>query len=437
MTPKWLACAALGAAFTTACSLTHDPDPAQKIDAELVTEYVGASVFDGTQFVPRSVCTTSNAIVSCPHASGTTVELNGQFITPPFGDAHTHHFDGPFTLEWHKSLAFKSGTFYAMNMTAMTSEVTRIRDQLSGPGNVDVASSLGGITGPDSHPAEIYEALSLGFRSYEQQIENQDLIRSSRRVADNAYYVVQSPEDVKNKMALLLAQNPDHVKVYLRHSERYRDGWGKWGPGGGTDPELLMLIADIANAAEKRVTIATSSVYDFRAALGIGAYNATHVPCYQDTESDTESPYFDLPTAEDCLLTGQDAARAAQIGMSTTFIVAEWANDRPAKYLEWEKLNAARLRASGAPIVFGVNTYGSTITDGLIAGADRGIFEPADLLEIATMATPKMIFPQRNVGCLDPGCEASMIAFSSNPLEDMSAIRDISFRLKDGLVIED
>ena len=419
-------------ASLSACnSLTNEPVPAPDFDENIVA-YVGASLFDGEQFSKRRLCVLDQMIVKCPGQVAQSVSLEGQYITPPFGDAHTHHFDGPFTLDWHKSIGFESGAFYAMNMTAMTTEVVGIRDQLSGPGNIDVSSSLGGITGPESHPAEIYEALSLGLRSYEQQIENQDAIRASRRVADNAYFVVETPEDVTAKMDLLLSYDPDHVKVYLRQSERYDEGWGKWGPGGGVDPNLVPQIADRAALAGKNLTIATSSVHDFRVALDVGAYNATHVPCYQETDGDPDSPYFDVPIAGDCILSPEDAETAAEIGMSTTFIVTEWAKDRPQKYLDWESQNLDQLRRAGAPIVIGGNAYGASMTDGMIAGIEKGIVTPVELLKIASMETPKMIFPDREVGCLDPGCEASFIAFSTNPLEQIDAIKSISFRLKDG-----
>jgi imidazolonepropionase-like amidohydrolase len=415
-----------------ACHSNSNEKPPSPITLEDVVAYEGAYVFDGEAFSARTICVLDSTIIDCPETAGRTVSLAGQFVTPPFGDAHTHHFDGPFTLDWHTSIGFETGAFYAANMTAMTSEVTRIREQISGPGNIDVSSSLGGVTGPNSHPAEVYEALSLGMRSYEQQIENQDAIRASQRVADNAYFVVETPEDVEAKMSLLLSQNPDHVKVYLRQSERYAEGWGKWGPGGGVDPNLVPQIAEITKAAGKNLAIATSSVHDFRVALESAADNATHAPCYQETDGDPTSPYYDVPRAEDCVLSEQDAERAAQIGMTTTFIVTEWEKQRPQKYLEWERQNIDTLYRNGATIVIGSNSYGAGITDGLIAGAHKGIFSARDLLKIASMDTPKMIFPDRAVGCMDPGCEASFIAFSSNPLERFEVIKDITFRLKDG-----
>ena len=52
-----------------------------------------------------------------------------------------------------------------MTMGTPTSTTLAIRDRFSGPGNIDVATSLGSVTGSQSHPAEIYEALALGHRA--------------------------------------------------------------------------------------------------------------------------------------------------------------------------------------------------------------------------------------------------------------------------------
>lgn len=403
---------------------------------EIVTAFTGASVFNGNMFNERTLCISAAVIVACPSDPDETVDLAGAYITPPFGDAHTHHFDGPYTIDWHTALGLESGVFYAMNMTAPTEQVIKIRDRLSGPGNIDVSSSLGGITGPQSHPIEIYEALALGFRSYEDQLANQEIIYNSKLVADNAYFVVETEDSVREKMALLLSADPDHVKVYLRHSERYEEGWGKWGPGGGIDPKLLPIVAKLANEAGKRLAVATSTVTDYRESLKANAKNITHIQCYQDTEEDPTSPYYDLDTEDECLLSEKDARDAAKIGMSSTFVVTEWAKDRPAKLVDWEKQNIAILKAAGAPIVVAVESYGSTITEGLIAGVEKEFFSPAELLKIASMDTPAFIFPDRKIGCLDVGCEASFLAFSNNPLYDFNAIRNIAFRMKDGVPVD-
>lgn len=409
--------------------------PVRLVDAENVTMFTDAYLFDGTQFRGGPLCVFEREIIACPPNPGERISLKGQFITPPFGDAHTHHFDGPYTVDWHTMLGMESGAFYAMTMTAPTRSILDIRDRLSGPGHIDVATSLGGITGPQSHPAEIYEALALGIRTYEDQVARADEIRVSRKQWNNAYFVVESGADVREQVGSLLQNDPDHVKVFLRKSDRYEEGYGKWGPGGGIKPALLPLIVDLARQANKRVAIATSNLADMRAAIEAGADLVTHLPCYQDSEADTDSPYYDVDSAEDCLLETKDAERAAKVGLAATLITTEWSKGRPGKIVDWERRNIAALKAAGVPLVVGTNAYGSSLTAGLIAGVDKEFFTPVEMLRIASMTTPQTIFPKRRVGCLDIGCEASFISFPRNPLEDFSVLGAISYRYKDGQAI--
>lgn len=401
-----------------------------------VVALIGGHVFDGRKFVQRTICVNEAEIVTCPIEPARTVSIKGVFITPPFGDAHTHHFDGPYTVDGHIEMGLRSGSFYAMTMTAIGSQVALIRDRLRGPGNVDVSSSMGGITGPDSHPIEIYEALALGAYTFEDQLTRADEIRESSRVADDAYFVVETEDDVREKWPLLLASRPDHIKVFLRSSERYDEGFGKWGPGGGIDPDLLPLIRELSRDAGLRLAVANSSVEDFRASLRAQADLITHLPCYQDSSSEDAGPYFDIDTADECLISEDDARTAAGQKMISTLIVTEWAKERPNEQVGWEKANIKMLKKAGAPFAVGTNAYGATLTDGMIAGVNKGFLTSAELLRVASMDTPRAIFPGRRIGCLETGCEASFIGFAGNPIEDISAIRNITVRYKDGMAVE-
>jgi hypothetical protein len=400
-----------------------------------ITEYRGGHIFDGERFVEGRLCVAGGAFVACGEPVVEVVNLDSGFVIPPFGDAHTHHFDGPYTLGWHRSVYLNAGFFYAMTLTAPTSDVLSIRDQLSRPKNVDVATSLGGITGPKSHPAEIYEAVALGIMSFEEQVARAAEIRASRKRADDAYYVVSTPEDVETKLALLLSHEPDLVKVFLRNSQRFDEGFGKWGPGGGIDPDLLPQIRRITEEAGLRLVVANSSIGDFRTSLEARADLVSHLPCYQDSMSDPDNPYFHVDTAEECLISEQEAQRAAAIGMASVLVVTEWAKDRPEPYVDWERQNVASLEAAGAPLAIGSNAYGSTAIDGLIAGVEKGFFEPARLLRLATTETTSVIFPKRRVGCLESGCEASFLVLDGNPLDDFARIRSIRLRVKDGTTL--
>lgn len=397
--------------------------------------------FDGARFSARRTIYIVEGRLETrrPSRIDRRVDLSGAYIVPPLGDAHTHRYDGPFGFPAQRQADLTDGVFYAMTMTAPARGVARIRDQFSGPTNVDVRSALGGITGPDSHPAEIYEAAALGFYSFEQQLANQAQIRESRRANGNAYHIVSNIEDLDRSWTTLMAQQPDLVKVFLRSSERYAEGWGKWGPGGGLDPNLLPAVAERARAAGLRLAVSASSVSDFRAALAVDADLVTHLPCYQDTESGgVENPYYDFPSDEECRLTRADARAAARQGVVSVLITSEWdksREERAQRYWEFENWNVNQLERAGAALAIGSNAYGETVLPGLVALSNTPLFSRARLLRLATMDTPRAIFPERAIGCLRRGCEASFLVLNADPLQGFEALRDIRFRVKDGLLL--
>jgi imidazolonepropionase-like amidohydrolase len=67
--------------------------------------------------------------------------------------------------------------------------------------------------------------------------------------------------------------------------------------------------------------------------------------------------------------------------------------------------------------------------------ATLGVFTPLELLRLWSEATPRAIFPQRRVGCLADGCDASFLALSRDPSADFSSTRRIALRMKDGRLL--
>ena len=414
-----------------ACETSRQPADTRQI------QYIGAKLFNGSDFVSGNICVSEAVIVPCVGQGNEVVDLSGLFVTPPFGDAHTHHFDGPFTLDWHMGMYLNSGTYYAMNMTAPSTQVMSVRNDFGGPDRVDVQSSLGGITGPESHPAEIYEAVALRIMSYEDQVTRADEIHRSKLVADDAYYVIESDSDFEDKWPLIMSRRPDFVKVYLRHSDRYQDGYGKWGPGGGIDPALLPLIKEKSAAERLRLAVATSSRADVETAIKHGADIITHLPCVQDTESDPASPYYSQQSEDICLITEDIARAAAEQDAYFVLIASEWRANRAIRNKVWESANITTLLAKGVRTAIGSNAYGSIAIEGMISAVSTGFLPAADILKIATIDTPQLIFPDRALGCLDVGCEASFIAFAENPLDAIHTIRDVKYGVKDGILVAD
>ncbi len=64
-----------------------------------------------------------------------------------------------------------------------------------------------------------------------------------------------------------------------------------------------------------------------------------------------------------------------------------------------------------------------------------GVFSNLEMLKIRTEDTPQAIFPNRKVGRLREGYEASFLVLNGNPIKDFERVKDIRLRFKQGFPI--
>jgi imidazolonepropionase-like amidohydrolase len=101
-------------------------------------------------------------------------------------------------------------------------------------------------------------------------------------------------------------------------------------------------------------------------------------------------------------------------------------------------VQSASLRTlidSGVTVAIGSDNVG----DSSVLEAEHlhslGVFETLALLKLWAEDTPRTIFPQRRIGFLREGYEASFLALEGNPLDDWRNIRRIKLRFKQGVEV--
>ncbi|MDQ6894573.1 MAG: hypothetical protein M3167_18105 [Acidobacteriota bacterium] len=229
---------------------------------------------------------------------------------------------------------------------------------------------------------------------------------------------VEDSAALDREWPLLLATKPDFVKTYLEHSEeweRRRNDPAFFGAR-GLDPSLLPKIVAKAHAAGLRVSTHIATAADFRNALSAGVDEINHLPLESLTE--------------------EDAKRAAA---SKTVIVTTTLSHRKTDGIKdldgIHQENLKRLRVAGAVLALGLDSHGTVVAEA--ENIHRlAPFDDAALLDIWTAATARAIFPERKIGCLSDGCEASFLALAGDPLGDFANVRKIAFRMKQGFVLE-
>ena len=83
----------------------------------------------------------------------------------------------------------------------------------------------------------------------------------------------------------------------------------------------------------------------------------------------------------------------------------------------------------------GLDNFGQTLLPEILYFHDNKIFDNRTLLKIAVETTPQAIFPNRRIGRLREGCEASFLVLRGDPLADFNQIKKIERRFKQGVFI--
>lgn len=93
------------------------------------------------------------------------------------------------------------------------------------------------------------------------------------------------------------------------------------------------------------------------------------------------------------------------------------------------------MKKHGVRVIVGSDSYRTTSVPEAMYLASLGVYTNAELLKMWTEVTPRGIFPNRRIGRLRPGYEASFLLLDKDPLADFSNVKSIRLRVKQGVTI--
>ena len=247
-----------------------------------------------------------------------------------------------------------------------------------------------------------------------------------------AVFIVESEAEVDAAWPRLLAGAPDFVKIFLLYSEVHeeRKDDERYLYARGLDPALAAPIVRRAHAAGLEVSAHIYSRADFRTAVDAGVDIIAHFP----------GVGFDSTLGDDhFLLTREDAAAAAAAGVSVVTTLSEMVGaPGPIAASDRELVdrivvpNLDLLVSAEVPILVGSDRVRMTADVEVDALRALGLFDDATLLHMWCVETPRSIFPEREIGRLADGYEASFLVLQGDPLEDLANAQRIALRVKQG-----
>lgn len=410
---KWLL--VLVALIVAACAGTDLPE------GETRVAYVGGLVWDGEAFRSRDLVVEGGHIVDASARTATQrVELNGAYVVPPFCEAHNHNLSDADRNEEAIAQYLREGIFYVGILSNLPRLTDPIRHTYNTPTSVDVIFANGPLTASGGHPIRIREMfLERGFYS--------GFTRET--LPGQGYFVIDNEADLERLWPAIVALRPDIIKIVLISSEEFarrRDDAEFFGYK-GLDPALVPRIVERAHGAGLRVFAHIDTAHDFHVAVESGVDVIAHLGG------------FNTPTRID----PADARRAAERGVPviTTAAVLERRRERVSAeaYAALQSAqieNLRLLREAGVTLPIGSDEPRSTSNFEIDYLLDLNVFSNAELLRIWSTDCAQTLFPERRLGRLAPGYEASFLVLEANPLENFEATRAIRLRVKEGLTLE-
>jgi Amidohydrolase family len=347
-----------------------------------------------------------------------TIDLGGAFAVPPFGEAHNHN-----TTPAQLTRYFDEGIFYVKNPDNVPKDRAAV-GLINTPSTVDVVYANGGLTSPGGHPISIID---------------RGIARGAMTEQDGDgvfYYGLADGADLDRRWPGILAQQPDFIKVYLLYSEQFAErrndpkarGWY------GLDPALLPEVVARAHAARLRVSAHVESAFDFALAVDSGVDEINHLPGFRGPAPGMP---FDAKMFEISPELARRAAAKDTVVVTTVSGVVELPPALGSMRTAAEalfKTSLRRLHDAGVRIAIGSDRYEFTALDEARYVQSLGVFDNRTLLKMWCETTADTIFPNRNVGRIKTGAEASFLVLDANPLEDFDAVTRIRMRVKQGMI---
>jgi imidazolonepropionase-like amidohydrolase len=409
-----------------------------------IYKFTGGQWFDGRNFQRQTFYAVNGVLTKKkPSRIDETIDLANGFVIPPFADAHTHNLDGTFNLDKTIKTYLDEGTFYVQVLGNYATGAKQAKPFLNKPSSLDVVYANGGLTSTLGHPFLAYEPRALGFYNAADWSANMEKIKLGRKGENNVYWFFDSKADVDAKWEKFLAQKPDVVKIFLLDAENY-ERLSKNGKAGdkGLSPEVAEYVVRKAHEAGLRVYAHIETANDFRLGLKIGVNVFAHAPGYGWNGKIEDAPKNDL-TVKDIRLAAKKKVvviPASQWGrISTTDYSSDGKEvvdqERLRRVVERQKRLFDLMRRNNVVIALGSDNFGRTLSGELDYLSENQIFDNETLLRIAVEITPQTIFPNRKVGRLREGYEASFLVLNGNPIKDFERIKDIRLRFKQGFLI--
>lgn len=394
---------------------------AQDASGPGIQKYVNGQWFDGNSFAARTVWVMDGMLKFDGNdlVHDTIIDLSGNYVIPPFAEAHNHNLESDYELQKRINKYLNNGVFYVKHLSSIKKRIDPLMHHYNKPDGIDVSLAHAPLTGTGGHPIALRKRfLEYGYFD--------DMFKTIEDIEGHGYWIIDDLDELNSKWDRILAAKPDFIKLNLLHSEEYESRKTDTAYFGnkGLNPALVPDIVKRAHEQNLRVSAHVNTAHDFHVAVTAGVDEIAHLPEIRNGKQISK---------EDATL----AARNGTVIVTTATLVLK--NKKQPNYNDLIaniRSNLSILRDAGAIIAIGSDGYNDNSVGEFKFLHDLDLFTASELLRMWCMHAAQTTFPNRKIGHLKDGYEASFLVLNRNPLEGMAGITNtIELRVKQGLVL--
>ncbi len=394
----------------------------QLATAQVVTksyEFRNGNWFNGATFVSGTWYTTNKGLLTrkAPAKIDSVIDLQNRWVVPPMGDAFCSSIaDNPSAASTAK-MYYDEGVFYLQILGNTQEGRTAATPALQKSGAPDAVFANGALTCTLGYPFTKYEGPANGVKGQQKIAERYDAIKQQRKMLGNGYWFIDNKEMLDRDWEKIKAQKPGVISIYLIDTEK---NGGK--ESAGLTADAAKAIVKKAHKSNLRVIAHISTPADLRLGLKLEVDGFANLPG-SEWDGMGDSTRFEL--------NDDDLKKLAKKKTPITPLFSHAQASGPAVQ-RWQARTLNRLFNNGVNVVIGSDDPQRTIRTELNYWCSFPALNAPAVLKVLCENTPRAIFPNRKIGKIEEGYEASFLVLGDNPLQNLLKIRVSTMKVKNG-----
>lgn len=398
---------------------------AQSAKANRNVEYKNGVWFNGTAF-SRGNWYSQNGILTqkAPAKIDTTVDLGDRWVVPPMADAACASLSASGFQENMIGMYMDEGVFYLQvidNVQDARKSGLALLNKANAP---DATFSNGNLTCTLGYPFTKFEGPANNLRTTEAIDRQYETLKAQRKMLGNGYWFFDKKEDVNNQWNSMMAQKPAILTIVLHDAVANGGKEGK-----GLKPEVAKALIKKAHKSKIRVFAKVQYASDAALALQLGADGLLNLPG-NDWDGSGDAKRFEISDTDLKKMAKKKMVIIPSYGLCMS-------NGPKGAVQDLHRNTLKKLLEYEAMLAMGSHDEQRTIRLELSYWVSLEAFKSQDqMMRVLCDNAARAIFPERKIGKLAEGYEATFLVLNDNPLTNILKMRVMSFAVKHGEIVK-